>query len=58
MITHANLADNLKLIVSGLRAVDDTVVVGWLPQVRDNCKFKKVRATNRPKKAPLCEAGE
>lgn len=35
MITHANLADNLKLIVTGLRAVDDTVVVGWLPQVRN-----------------------
>lgn len=35
MITHANLADNLKLIVTGLSAVDDTVVVGWLPQVTD-----------------------
>lgn len=34
MITHGNLANNLKLIVTGLRAVDDTVVVGWLPQVK------------------------
>lgn len=34
MITHANLADNLKMIVKGLDAVDDTVVVGWLPQVK------------------------
>lgn len=33
MITHANLADNLTLIVDGLSAVDDTVVVSWLPQV-------------------------
>lgn len=33
MITHANLADNLTLIVNGLSAVDDTVVVSWLPQV-------------------------
>lgn len=32
MITHDNLADNLKLIVTGLKAADDTVVVGWLPQ--------------------------
>lgn len=36
MITHTNLADNLKLIVTGLSAVDDTVVVGWLPQVTDD----------------------
>lgn len=36
MITHANLADNLNLIVTGLSAVDDTVVVGWLPVVRHN----------------------
>ncbi|CAM9492519.1 unnamed protein product [Scytosiphon promiscuus] len=35
MITHANLADNLKLIVTGLSAVDDTVVVAWLPQYHD-----------------------
>lgn len=35
MITHTNLADNLKLIVTGLCAVDDTVVVGWLPQVHN-----------------------
>lgn len=32
MITHDNLADNLRLIVTGLEAADDTVVVGWLPQ--------------------------
>lgn len=36
MITHDNLADNLKLIVTGLSAVDDTVVVAWLPQARNN----------------------
>lgn len=36
MITHANLADNLKLIVTGLSAMDDTIVVGWLPVVRHN----------------------
>eukprot|EP00752_Nemacystus_decipiens_P001493 g1467.t1 len=35
MITHTNLADNLKLIVTGLSAVDDTVVVAWLPQYHD-----------------------
>eukprot|EP00903_Cladosiphon_okamuranus_P012305 g11537.t1 len=35
MITHTNLADNLKLIVTGLSAADDTVVVGWLPQYHD-----------------------
>lgn len=34
MITHANLANNLKLIITGLSATDDTVVVGWLPQVK------------------------
>lgn len=34
MITHRNLADNLKLIVKGLCAIDDTVVVSWLPQAR------------------------
>lgn len=34
MITHSNLADNLKLIVKGLSAIDDTVVVSWLPQAR------------------------
>lgn len=34
MITHSNLANNLKLIVKGLSAIDDTVVVSWLPQVR------------------------
>eukprot|EP00904_Undaria_pinnatifida_P011866 jgi/Undpi1/780/HiC_scaffold_10.g04244.m1 len=35
MITHDNLADNLKLIITGLKATDDTVVVGWLPQYHD-----------------------
>lgn len=35
MITHSNLADNLKLILAGLSAVDDTVVVAWLPQARN-----------------------
>ncbi|CAB1114142.1 unnamed protein product [Ectocarpus sp. CCAP 1310/34] len=35
MITHSNLAHNLKLILAGLSAVDDTVVVAWLPQYHD-----------------------
>lgn len=52
MITHANLADNLKLIVTGLRAVDDTVVVAWAPQVRDNF-FNKSTAKTLPKTAPF-----
>ena len=32
MITHANLAHNLHTITTALAAVDDTVVVSWLPQ--------------------------
>mmetsp|Transcript_134 Transcript_134/g.153 ORF Transcript_134/g.153 Transcript_134/m.153 type:complete len:1054 (-) Transcript_134:272-3433(-) len=35
MITHGNLKNNLKLIITGLSAVDDTVVVSWLPQYHD-----------------------
>lgn len=34
MISHSNLADNLKLIVTGLGASSDTIVVSWLPQVK------------------------
>lgn len=33
MITHGNLAHNLKLIITGLSANPSTVVVSWLPQV-------------------------
>lgn len=33
MISHGNLIHNLNLIISGLSAIDDTVVVSWLPQV-------------------------
>lgn len=53
MITHANLADNLKLIVTGLSAVDDTVVVGWLPQVTDEPSQSK---THEPR-AKTCARG-
>ena len=35
MITQKSLAHNLKLITTGLSAVDDTVVVSWLPQYHD-----------------------
>jgi acyl-CoA synthetase (AMP-forming)/AMP-acid ligase II len=35
MITHANLAHNLTLILDELSAKDDTVVVSWLPQYHD-----------------------
>lgn len=43
MITHANLADNLQLIVTGLSAVNDTVVVGWLPQVTEDLSYDVIR---------------
>lgn len=35
MITHDNLAHNLTTITSELKAVEDTVVVSWLPQYHD-----------------------
>jgi acyl-CoA synthetase (AMP-forming)/AMP-acid ligase II len=35
MIGHDNLAHNLKLIITGLRAGEDTVVASWLPQYHD-----------------------
>ena len=35
IISHANLAHNLSLIVRELRASTDTVVVSWLPQYHD-----------------------
>lgn len=35
MITQGNLAHNLKIITSELKAVDDTIVVSWLPQYHD-----------------------
>lgn len=35
MITQQNLSDNLQLIIRGLNASDDTVVVSWLPQYHD-----------------------
>lgn len=35
MITHGNLAHNLTIITEDLKAVDDTVVVSWLPQYHD-----------------------
>lgn len=34
-VTHGNLAHNLQTIVRSLEAVDDTVVVSWLPQYHD-----------------------
>ncbi len=34
-MTGANLTHNLGLIVEGLRAGPDTVVVSWLPQYHD-----------------------
>jgi acyl-CoA synthetase (AMP-forming)/AMP-acid ligase II/acyl carrier protein len=35
MISHGNLNNNLSLIITGLRASTDTVVVSWLPQYHD-----------------------
>ena len=35
MISHHNLADNLTKITTELEAVDDTIVVSWLPQYHD-----------------------
>ena len=35
MITHGNLAHNLTIITNELKAVEDTVVVSWLPQYHD-----------------------
>jgi acyl-CoA synthetase (AMP-forming)/AMP-acid ligase II/acyl carrier protein len=35
MITHGNLAHNLTIITSELKAKEDTVVVSWLPQYHD-----------------------
>eukprot|EP01038_Epipyxis_sp_PR26KG_P004426 gene4426-6260_t len=35
MITHGNLSHNLDLIITGLSAKEDTVVVSWLPQYHD-----------------------
>jgi acyl-CoA synthetase (AMP-forming)/AMP-acid ligase II len=35
MITHGNLAHNLTIITAELEAVEDTVVVSWLPQYHD-----------------------
>lgn len=35
MITHHNLGDNLTKITTELQAVDDTIVVSWLPQYHD-----------------------
>lgn len=35
MISHNNLGDNLTKITTELKAVEDTVVVSWLPQYHD-----------------------
>jgi acyl-CoA synthetase (AMP-forming)/AMP-acid ligase II len=35
MITHGNLAHNLRCITNELKATDDTIVVSWLPQYHD-----------------------
>jgi acyl-CoA synthetase (AMP-forming)/AMP-acid ligase II len=35
MISHGNLAHNLMIITNELKALDDTVVVSWLPQYHD-----------------------
>jgi acyl-CoA synthetase (AMP-forming)/AMP-acid ligase II len=35
MIAHGNLAHNLTIITDELDAVDDTIVVSWLPQYHD-----------------------
>eukprot|EP01034_Spumella_vulgaris_P026888 gene26888-33537_t len=35
IVTHGSLQHNLELIISGLQATDDTVVVSWLPQYHD-----------------------
>ena len=35
IVTRRGLSDNLMLITTGLAAVDDTVVVSWLPQYHD-----------------------
>jgi acyl-CoA synthetase (AMP-forming)/AMP-acid ligase II len=35
IITHGNLAHNLSIITNELNAVEDTIVVSWLPQYHD-----------------------
>lgn len=35
IVAHDNLSHNLQLIITGLKAKDDTVVVSWLPQYHD-----------------------
>jgi acyl-CoA synthetase (AMP-forming)/AMP-acid ligase II len=35
IITQESLGHNLKLIITGLAATDDTIVVSWLPQYHD-----------------------
>lgn len=35
VITHGNLAHNLRCITNELQATDDTIVVSWLPQYHD-----------------------
>ncbi|GAX26255.1 hypothetical protein FisN_16Lh085 [Fistulifera solaris] len=34
-LTHGNLAHNLHIITTDLKATDDTIVVSWLPQYHD-----------------------
>ncbi len=34
-LTHGNLAHNLHIITTELKATDDTIVVSWLPQYHD-----------------------
>lgn len=61
MITHANLADNLNLIVTGLSAVDDTVVVGWLPQVTGDLSYSSTtweRNTREGQRSAIGGAGK
>lgn len=35
IVAHDNLSHNLQLIITGLKATDDTIVVSWLPQYHD-----------------------
>lgn len=54
MITHGNLAHNLSIITNELKAVEDTIVVSWLPQyhdmvgVDDSCVWVQVLSFSKP----------
>jgi acyl-CoA synthetase (AMP-forming)/AMP-acid ligase II len=54
IISHGNLAHNLSIITNELNAVDDTIVVSWLPQYHDmvgvdnSCVWVQVLSFSKP----------